>query len=101
MEAAKAMGCSALGITPGLDAGLDGELAPTHLETLPNLAAVVYWGEATKAKAMRQALAARTGPIIPLITERDMATACQVERHLCIDTTAAGGNASLLADMAD
>ena len=33
---------------------------------------------------------------MPLVTERDPARYV-FERHLCIDTTAAGGNASLLA----
>jgi RHH-type proline utilization regulon transcriptional repressor/proline dehydrogenase/delta 1-pyrroline-5-carboxylate dehydrogenase len=50
---------------------------------------------------MRRALAARSGPIVPQITEAEIATRCQVERHHCIDTTAAGGNASLLSEVAE
>lgn len=42
-------------------------------------------------------LSARDGPIIPLLAESDNSYGYRVERHICIDTTAAGGNASLLA----
>lgn len=58
---------------------------------------VVFWGDQETARALRQALAGRKGPILPLITEADPAPRCRLERHLCIDTTAAGGNAALLA----
>ena len=46
---------------------------------------------------MRAALARRSGPILPLIAEQDAPERYVLERHLCVDTTAAGGNASLLA----
>ena len=49
--------------------------------------------------ALRQALAAREGPIVPLITESLYPAAYAVERAVCVDTTAAGGNASLLAGL--
>ena len=39
----------------------------------------------------------RGGPIVPLVTGLVEAERYCLERHLCIDTTAAGGNASLLA----
>jgi len=42
-------------------------------------------------------LLARNGVIIPLIAEKNAAERLALERHLCIDTTAAGGNASLIA----
>ena len=58
---------------------------------------VVFWGEMTGKEALRRALAAREGPIIPLVGNRALAGYCIIERHICIDTTAAGGNASLLA----
>ncbi|WP_286240908.1 hypothetical protein [Neptuniibacter halophilus] len=35
--------------------------------------------------------------LLPLITEVDQPERFVLERHLCIDTTAAGGNASLIA----
>ncbi len=47
--------------------------------------------------ALRIALSRRDGPIIPLETQTVAPERYVVERHLCIDTTAAGGNASLLA----
>ena len=37
------------------------------------------------------------GPILPLITGFPDVAHAHHERHLCIDTTAAGGNAALLA----
>jgi RHH-type proline utilization regulon transcriptional repressor/proline dehydrogenase/delta 1-pyrroline-5-carboxylate dehydrogenase len=45
----------------------------------------------------RRALAGREGMLIPLITGTNTAERLIIERHLCIDTTAAGGNASLIA----
>jgi RHH-type proline utilization regulon transcriptional repressor/proline dehydrogenase/delta 1-pyrroline-5-carboxylate dehydrogenase len=48
---------------------------------------------------MERALARRTGPIVPLVTTApDTGHACH-ERHVCIDTTAGGGNAQLLAEV--
>jgi len=61
---------------------------------------VVFWGEPDQARAYRQALAAMDGPILPLVTEADPTPRLIVERHTCIDTTAAGGNAALLAAVA-
>ncbi|MYA89686.1 MAG: bifunctional proline dehydrogenase/L-glutamate gamma-semialdehyde dehydrogenase PutA [Boseongicola sp. SB0662_bin_57] len=47
---------------------------------------------------LRKALAARDGPIVPLITELNDPMAFCNERSICIDTTASGGNAALLAE---
>ncbi|MGI9316645.1 MAG: bifunctional proline dehydrogenase/L-glutamate gamma-semialdehyde dehydrogenase PutA, partial [bacterium] len=47
---------------------------------------------------VRRALANRPGPIIRLITEQSNPAAFATERAICIDTTAAGGNAALLAE---
>jgi len=101
VEAARAVGCPALAIASGVADGLDGDLDPADLDARLDIAAVVYWGDVETAGRIRLALSDRPGPIIPLITERDIGAFCQFERHLCIDTTAAGGNASLLADVAD
>jgi RHH-type proline utilization regulon transcriptional repressor/proline dehydrogenase/delta 1-pyrroline-5-carboxylate dehydrogenase len=49
-------------------------------------------------RAIRQALAARDGPLVPLVTETAVPERFMVERHVCVDTTAAGGNAALLAE---
>jgi len=48
-------------------------------------------------QAVRRALARREGKIIPLITDLIAPVAYAHERAVCVDTTAAGGNAALLA----
>jgi RHH-type proline utilization regulon transcriptional repressor/proline dehydrogenase/delta 1-pyrroline-5-carboxylate dehydrogenase len=74
---------------------------PTEaLATLQGFSGAVWWGEAEAGRPYAQALAARPGPILPLMETPDLCHAL-LERHLCIDTTAAGGNAQLLADAAD
>jgi len=92
-------GCTALRITPGADGAhaVDGVLPPEYLRGLDGFCAVVFWGDANEARAYRSALAAREGAILPLVLGRDVEAACRREKHVCVDTTAAGGNASLLA----
>ncbi|MGV6811205.1 MAG: bifunctional proline dehydrogenase/L-glutamate gamma-semialdehyde dehydrogenase PutA [Brevirhabdus sp.] len=71
--------------------------APEQLASIPNLGGVLWWGEDRTARCYARALATREGPIVPLITDGpDLAHACH-ERHLCVDTTAAGGNVGLLS----
>ncbi|MEM8942617.1 MAG: bifunctional proline dehydrogenase/L-glutamate gamma-semialdehyde dehydrogenase PutA [Pseudomonadota bacterium] len=96
---ARRMGCAALMIAPGVSehSGLDGVLDPEALTQLSGFAAVALWGDSGLQTKIRQALAARTGPILPLVTAHDLDSYCVHERHVCINTTAAGGNASLLA----
>ena len=78
----------------------EGELTPEALVTLDGFSGAIWWGEADTARIYAKALAARKGAILPLITGHpDRAHACH-ERHLCVDTTAAGGNADLLAKSA-
>ncbi|MCC1482193.1 bifunctional proline dehydrogenase/L-glutamate gamma-semialdehyde dehydrogenase PutA [Roseibaca sp. Y0-43] len=77
---------------------LDG--IPQDLDSAQGFAGVLYWGDATTARQIAQALARRTGPILPLITDRPDRAHVTLERHLCIDTTASGGNAQLLAEVA-
>ncbi|MEQ8399787.1 MAG: bifunctional proline dehydrogenase/L-glutamate gamma-semialdehyde dehydrogenase PutA [Roseitalea porphyridii] len=98
---AMATGCAALMVAPGACGAnvVDGRLDPADLARLEGFDAVAFWGEETSARAIRKALAGRDGPLVPLATARDIAPACLIERHVCIDTTAAGGNASLLAEM--
>ena len=79
----------------GIAVGADGTLTPQELTQLENIHGVIWWGD--DAKAYSQALANRPGPIIPLITDVPDLGHVVHERHLCIDTTAAGGNARLLA----
>ncbi len=57
---------------------------------------VMSGGSDTALRFVRRALAKRSGPIVPLVVSLDPAALC-VERTVSVDTTAAGGNASLLA----
>ena len=76
---------------------LDGQLAPEALSTLDGIAAVACCADYNVLATLRVALARRPGPILPLISETAAGERYVVERHVCVDTTAAGGNASLLA----
>jgi RHH-type proline utilization regulon transcriptional repressor/proline dehydrogenase/delta 1-pyrroline-5-carboxylate dehydrogenase len=77
-------------------AALDGTVAPDELAHLA-IDVVASAAAPARQRALRQALAARAGPIVPLITETLSPAAYAQERAVCVDTTAAGGNASLLA----
>ncbi|WP_333817865.1 bifunctional proline dehydrogenase/L-glutamate gamma-semialdehyde dehydrogenase PutA [Tabrizicola sp.] len=71
-------------------------LAPDALVTLQGFSGALWWGAAEAGRPYAQALAKRQGPILPLVAAPD-AGHTHLERHLCIDTTASGGNAQLLA----
>lgn len=73
-----------------------GSVDPAALTEGPAYGGVIWWGDAETAKALEQALAARTGPIIALITGQPDRAHALSERHICVDTTASGGNAALL-----
>jgi RHH-type proline utilization regulon transcriptional repressor/proline dehydrogenase/delta 1-pyrroline-5-carboxylate dehydrogenase len=77
-------------------AAIDGSLDADDLKRL-DIDVVAFAGEADRARAIRQALAERNGPIVPVVTEVLNPAAYAHERSVCVDTTAAGGNASLLA----
>ncbi len=68
---------------------------------LAPLDGVCAWGEAGQLRALRAALATRSGPLIPLVTDRSPITSFFWERSLCADTTASGGNASLFVEAAE
>ncbi|WP_259444806.1 bifunctional proline dehydrogenase/L-glutamate gamma-semialdehyde dehydrogenase PutA [Neotabrizicola shimadae] len=87
--AVRALGGAAIE-APGLD--------PAALTTLAGFSGAIWWGDAMQGRAHAQALAARRGPILPLIGMPDAAHV-HLERHVCIDTTASGGNAQLLAQV--
>ncbi|MFB2594933.1 bifunctional proline dehydrogenase/L-glutamate gamma-semialdehyde dehydrogenase PutA [Paracoccus sp. p4-l81] len=91
---AQAQAVHALG---GVAVAARGDVAPEALTTLDHLGGVIWWGSAERARAYGQALAARPGAILPLITSRPDRAHVALERHMCIDTTASGGNAALLA----
>ncbi|MDP0928794.1 bifunctional proline dehydrogenase/L-glutamate gamma-semialdehyde dehydrogenase PutA [Paracoccus onubensis] len=86
---ARAQGCAAVEVK--------GTLPAEALTLLNGIAVVAYDGPEDKAREYRIALAARDGAIVPLVTSAELADYAVLERHLCIDTTASGGNASLLA----
>lgn len=67
------------------------------LASLQNIDAVAFAGTDQDAIALRQTMASRAGRILPLITDSNSPARFCIERHVCIDTTAAGGNATLLA----
>jgi len=94
---AKKLGCNAVGVAPGFDRGIDGQLPTQVLAEVSDLAAVVCEGD--DLSAYRQALASRSGPIVPLLMDQDFARWLVLERHLCVDITAAGGNAALLEEV--
>ncbi|WP_048647954.1 bifunctional proline dehydrogenase/L-glutamate gamma-semialdehyde dehydrogenase PutA [Nitratireductor soli] len=77
-------------------AAADGVVEPASLAGLP-LDLVAANGADAWLKALRMALAERAGAIVPLVTETLYPAAYAHERAICVDTTAAGGNASLLA----
>jgi RHH-type proline utilization regulon transcriptional repressor/proline dehydrogenase/delta 1-pyrroline-5-carboxylate dehydrogenase len=79
--------------------GVDASLAPSTLSEVNGFDAVASTAESETLRSIRRALAARAGAIVPLITEGLAPERYVIERHLCIDTTASGGNASLLASV--
>ncbi len=88
-RAVEALGGVAIALPGGLDADA--------LRALTGFSGVLWWGDAETARTIAQALADREGPILPLIAGMPAAPDALLERHLCIDTTASGGNAELLA----
>ncbi|MFN3549702.1 MAG: bifunctional proline dehydrogenase/L-glutamate gamma-semialdehyde dehydrogenase PutA [Mesorhizobium sp.] len=106
---ALALGNAVLAVAPGAPAtlqpllgkglpiaALDGIVAPVELARIA-IDVVASAAQPDRQRALRQALAARAGPIVPLIAETLAPAAYAQERAVCVDTTAAGGNASLLA----
>ena len=51
-------------------------------------------------QSIAQKLTERTGPLIPVVTQPGSGSQLTCERHLCIDTTASGGNPGLLLSAA-
>ncbi|MBS0124597.1 bifunctional proline dehydrogenase/L-glutamate gamma-semialdehyde dehydrogenase PutA [Thetidibacter halocola] len=95
-EAAEAQ-AHAIRVLGGRAVAAGGALPPQALETLTGFSAALWWGDEATARALRTALASRKGPILTLITGAPDTGHARAERHVCIDTTAAGGNAALLA----
>jgi RHH-type proline utilization regulon transcriptional repressor/proline dehydrogenase/delta 1-pyrroline-5-carboxylate dehydrogenase len=106
---ALAAGNAVLAVAPGagavlsalLDKGLplavaDG-IADEAVLREPALSVVAFAGPGDAARALRIRLAGRPGAIARLVTDGIDPRAYVHERSICVDTTAAGGNASLLA----
>ncbi|MFD2646283.1 bifunctional proline dehydrogenase/L-glutamate gamma-semialdehyde dehydrogenase PutA [Devosia albogilva] len=70
------------------------------LATAGGFDAVAWFGDDAGLKLIRQALSRRDGALLPIIAGPQDIGRLQLERHVCIDTTAAGGNASLIASAA-
>jgi RHH-type proline utilization regulon transcriptional repressor/proline dehydrogenase/delta 1-pyrroline-5-carboxylate dehydrogenase len=73
-----------------------GRISAEALTDGPAYGGVLWWGDENTGSAIERALAARVGPIIPLIPGRPDPARALAERHVCVDTTASGGNAALL-----
>ncbi len=84
------------GVPAGLLAALDGDDGVRLAAELPALGVVVLDGAHDTATAVRRALAARAGRRVPLVTLVDGVDLLATERVVSIDTTASGGNATLL-----
>ncbi len=81
----------------GLAIEAHGSVPAEALSELSGFSGALWWGDEEAGRAYRGALAARSGAITPLITDTPDTAHVRAERHVCIDTTAAGGNAALLA----
>ena len=79
------LGCYAIAAT----------LDEDDLTLIEDLEAVVYAGP--NSARVRQALSKRAGPIVPILMDENFEVWLMREQSICIDTTAAGGNAALLA----
>ena len=78
-------------------AGIDGQLEARALQSLSGFDLVMTQAADSQLREYRIALAQREGQLIPLLSGVAETERLILERHLCIDTTAAGGNASLIA----
>ena len=75
---------------------IEGGICADDIRTVSNIAAVCMSQKNDEHTEMRIALSKAAGPIIPLVTEPYSPYRFTLERHCCIDTTAAGGDVELL-----
>ncbi|KAA8611012.1 bifunctional proline dehydrogenase/L-glutamate gamma-semialdehyde dehydrogenase PutA [Salipiger aestuarii] len=73
-----------------------GKVSPEMLGRTTGISSALWWGDDGSAQAYRAALAQRGGAILSLITGAPDSGHARAEKHVCIDTTASGGNAALL-----
>ena len=100
-EAAANAQVAAIKALGGIGVSAKGRIAPQYVTQMPLLSAVIWWGDVATGRDLETALSQRPGKIVNLITGIPDAGHAMHERHVCIDTTAAGGNAALLAEVAD
>ncbi|MDD9722514.1 bifunctional proline dehydrogenase/L-glutamate gamma-semialdehyde dehydrogenase PutA [Sulfitobacter sp. PR48] len=93
VAAAQARAVEALG---GVAVQASGRIDPAALTDGPGYGGVLWWGDADTGRAIEQALSKRKGPITPMIPGLPDPARVRAERHVCVDTTASGGNAQLL-----
>ena len=96
---ARLNGCAALIVAPDAQNGIPGTLPRDDLSTLEDFDLVALWSDEADQRRARQALAQRPGALLALVCDDSMPDRCRLERHICIDTPAAGGNAALLASV--
>ncbi|WP_035258616.1 bifunctional proline dehydrogenase/L-glutamate gamma-semialdehyde dehydrogenase PutA [Actibacterium mucosum] len=77
--------------------GVIGTCDAARLGEFSGFTGVAYWGDTDTKRKIRTALAGRDGAILPLLTTADAMEHFVREQHVCVDTTAAGGNTALLA----
>ncbi len=82
---------------PGGLLGIVSAAPPKAIASAHSLAGVILERSGDYHRAVRIALASRDGAILPLIDDPSDWRPMLIERALCIDTTASGGNAALLA----
>ena len=93
-KASKALGCETLLI----------EVTKAQTDLLSAIdnhkveAVVAPQSSALDRLSYRTQMSQGDGALIPLLSSADDPSRLLMERHVCIDTTAAGGNASLLGD---
>jgi len=87
---------AAAGLPDGLIVAVAGDDASKLVADMPLLGVVVLDGDEAAAAPVRNALAQRDGQRVPLVSLADGLDLFATERVVSIDTTASGGNASLL-----
>ncbi|MES0824508.1 bifunctional proline dehydrogenase/L-glutamate gamma-semialdehyde dehydrogenase PutA [Ruegeria sp. SCP11] len=92
VEAVEALGGTAIQATGMMDLH--------RLDNVTEISGVLWWGDDNTAREIERHLSRRDGPILPLIPGRPDRARVLGERHVCVDTTAAGGNAALLGGAA-
>ena len=106
---ALAAGNSVLAIAPGARAALapllskglplealDGAVKPADLREI-SAEIVAFSSKSENFRPFRQVFGEKNGPLVRFLTEKIDPAGYVHERAVCVDTTAAGGNASLLA----